>query len=74
MGLGHGVVFLKQDFEVEKGSICLLKKEIDQQGLPVAYLLARVNDNTKKLIKYGESRHPIKPYTSDPQNRERPWR
>ena len=29
MGLGHGVVFLKQDFEVENGSICLLKKEID---------------------------------------------
>jgi len=48
MGLGHGVVFLKQDFEVRKGSICLLKKEIDHQGLPVAYLLARVNELSHK--------------------------
>jgi hypothetical protein len=48
MGLGHGVVFLKKDFELEKGSIGLLKKEIGHQSLPVAYLLARVNELSHK--------------------------
>ena len=52
MGLGHGVVLLKQDFEVEKGSICLLKKEIDHQDPPVAYLLARVNELSHKEADY----------------------
>jgi len=42
------VFFLKQDFALEKGSIGLLKKEIDHQGLPVAYLLARVNELSQK--------------------------
>jgi hypothetical protein len=53
-GIGSWCCFLKKDFELEKGSTGLLKKEIDQQGLPVAYLLARVSSyDTKKLTRYG---------------------
>jgi hypothetical protein len=53
--LGHGVVFLKEDFEVEKGTICLLKKEI---GHPCVYMWPisslRVNGLRKnKLTRYG---------------------